>query len=89
MNQLTERAGAMWQISIISVQRLVGGPDGEYVESARWMGRDVNLRAADGLHLTRAGGDIVANAVAHVLQTLPGWPDAVCEVAIKVSKALP
>jgi len=89
MNQLTERAGEMWQIPVISVQRLVGGPDGEYVESARWMGRDVNLRAADGLHLTRAGGDIVANAVAQALQTLPGWPDAVCEVAGRVSKALP
>jgi hypothetical protein len=88
MNQLTERVGVAWQVPVVSVQRLVGGPNGEYVESSRWLGRDVNLRAADGLHLTRAGGEIVAHAVVQALQTLPGWPDALCERAGDLPKAL-
>jgi hypothetical protein len=87
MNDLTERAGVMWQVPVVSVQQLVGGPDGEYVESTRWMGRDVHLRAADGLHLTRAGGEIVAAAVFDALRQLRGWPDAVCETPVVNGKA--
>lgn len=86
MNDLTERVGVMWQVPVVSVQHLVGGPDGEYVESTRWMGRDVHLRAADGLHLTRAGGEIVAAAVFDTLQRLPGWPDAACETLVARTK---
>ncbi len=81
MNELTQQVGEGWQIPVVSVQRLVGGPAGEYVESVSWMGREVNIRAADGLHLTRAGGEIVASAVLEILRSLPGWNDALCEVA--------
>lgn len=45
-------------VTLVDTAALLGGPDGEYVD--RPPGQDRDLRQGDGIHLSRAGADLLA-----------------------------
>jgi hypothetical protein len=52
---------------------VLGGPQGQYRETLAGRGdEEVDLRAPDGVHITRPGGDLLAKAVVGRLDRL-GW----------------
>jgi hypothetical protein len=57
-------------VSYYASWRVLGGPQGEYRVAPA--GEQVALRAPDGVHITRAGGDLLAKAVLTRLDRL-GW----------------
>ena len=66
LNQVyAEQAGVRPWVTYVDPAALVGGPDGAYTDTGTGPdGADVELRQPDGIHLTAAGGDLIA---AHVL----------------------
>jgi uncharacterized protein len=71
-----ERAAAFRpkkDVSFLSTWTVLGGPQGQYEQSAPSSGgAEVELRAPDGVHITPAGAAIVAKAVVARLKRL-GW----------------
>jgi hypothetical protein len=60
-------------VSYLASWRLLGGPQGQYRGSlAGADGEQVALRAPDGVHITRAGGDLLGRAVVARLKRF-GW----------------
>jgi peptidoglycan DL-endopeptidase LytF len=60
-------------VSYYASWRVLGGPQGQYREAlAGPDGEQVALRAPDGVHITRAGGDLLGKAVVARLERL-GW----------------
>jgi hypothetical protein len=60
-------------VSYFASWRVLGNPQGQYREVLPGTGEDaVDLRAPDGVHITRAGGDLLAKAVVARLKRL-GW----------------
>jgi hypothetical protein len=56
-------------VTFISTWRLFSGPHGSYAEYLRdASGAPVLMRAPDGIHLTRAGGDRMAALVLGVIE---------------------
>lgn len=53
----TEAADRPW-VTFVDTAEVLGGPDGGY--AARLPGTDADLRQADGIHLSRAGADLLA-----------------------------
>lgn len=55
--------------AFLDTAALLAGPDGRYAAYVRGpSGRRVRVRAADGLHLARAGGDVVAAGLVALLE---------------------
>jgi uncharacterized protein len=60
-------------VSYLASWRLLGGPQGQYRGSlAGADGEQLALRAPDGVHITRAGGDLLGRAVVARLKRF-GW----------------
>jgi hypothetical protein len=60
-------------VSYYASWRVLGGPQGQYRETLAGRGDEqVDLRAPDGVHITRPGGDLLAKAVVGRLDRL-GW----------------
>ncbi len=60
-------------VSYLASWRVLGGPQGQYVGALSGPGGvEVALRAPDGVHITRAGGDLLAKAVVARLKRF-GW----------------
>jgi len=60
-------------VSYFASWRVLGGPQGQYKGALSGPGGDeVALRAPDGVHITRAGGDLLATAVVARLERF-GW----------------
>jgi hypothetical protein len=60
-------------VSYLASWRVLGGPQGQYKGALSGRGGDeVALRAPDGVHITRAGGDLLAKAVVARLKRF-GW----------------
>jgi hypothetical protein len=56
-------------VSFIDTTVLLAGPDGGYAEYVRRPGGElVRVRASDGVHIERSGGDIVAREVTTTLR---------------------
>lgn len=56
--------------SYIETKKAFTNPDGTYSDSPLLNGTPTLLRAQDGIHFTRAGGDVIANLVLTKLHTL-------------------
>ena len=65
INQVyAEQAGVRPWVTYVDPAALVGGPDGAYTDVATGPdGAAVELRQPDGIHLTAAGGDLIAGHV--------------------------
>jgi hypothetical protein len=68
----TEAIAHRPDVSYLASWRLLGGPHGQYRESQTGVDDEVALRAPDGVHITRAGGDLLAKAVIARLKRF-GW----------------
>jgi hypothetical protein len=53
-------------VTFVDTAGVLGGPDGGYVE--RLPGTDDDLRQADGIHLSRAGADLLARRLLELVQ---------------------
>lgn len=60
-----EAAERPW-VTFVDSARVLGGPDGRFVN--RRPGHDSDLRQADGIHLSRAGADLLARHVLDLIQ---------------------
>ena len=65
INQVyAEQAGVRPWVTYVDPTALVGGPDGAYADTGTGPdGAAVELRQPDGIHLTAAGGDLIASHV--------------------------
>jgi hypothetical protein len=52
-----QAASRPW-VTVVDTASVLGGPDGGYVD--RLPGQDEDLRQNDGIHLSRAGADLLA-----------------------------
>jgi hypothetical protein len=69
----TEALAHRPDVSYYASWRVLGGPQGQYRGALTGPGGEqVALRAPDGVHITRSGGDLLAKAVVTRLKRL-GW----------------
>ena len=72
INEITRNATAARPdtTSFVETSKAFSNPDGSYADAIFISGTPTLLRAPDGIHFTRAGGDLISNLVLEKLRTL-------------------